>query len=196
MNQTTKLKWTENEEEEAEAKFVADWSEGAAREYRGELEVEFKKQIDLNQIKKSKKEYGEKMVKSMEACRNEREFWDLTKKSRKGVNKAIIKEEWYNYFKESHEGSDTIIARERSTIHRKGIRIEINEVKAAIKKLKKNRAAGEDNIKAEAWMEGGEEMIEQLTRVLNKISTGGEIPVGWTKGQVVPVYKKGDRNKV
>lgn len=145
-------------------------------------------------IRIKKEEFVKDIVKKIEECRNEKELWRVTRKSREGVSNKIKKEEWYDYFKKSYKGLD-----EESidkVTRRIGIEISEEEVNRAIRKLKKRKAAGEDGIKSEAWIEGGTEVRKILTQEIKKIGKGGEIPKGWTKGVATPVSKKGSKEKV
>ena len=62
--------------------------------------------------------------------------------------------------------------------------------------MKKKKAPGEDGIQNEAWIEGIEEMKEQVLECLNKIWNGDRVPEEWKIGRIVPIFKKGDKKKV
>lgn len=66
------------------------------------------------------------------------------------------------------------------------------EIRKALKSLKNGKAAGEDNIPAEALKEGGEVMVDHLHILLNLIWRTGEIPSDWKKGLLVKLPKAGD----
>ena len=63
-----------------------------------------------------------------------------------------------------------------------------DEVSETIRKLKRKKAAGQDQIANKAWMFGEEELLEGLTTVLNEIWNGGEIPQETVT--IRPIYKK------
>ncbi|XP_030831963.1 uncharacterized protein LOC115920383 [Strongylocentrotus purpuratus] len=69
----------------------------------------------------------------------------------------------------------------------------IEEVKAAIKALKNNKATGFDNIAAETLKAGGPAMAQILLKIINTAFTQGKTPVEWSKGLITPVHKKGDK---
>ncbi|XP_072906368.1 uncharacterized protein [Hemitrygon akajei] len=66
------------------------------------------------------------------------------------------------------------------------------EIRKALKNLKNGKAAGEDNIPAEALKEGGEVMVDHLHILLNLIWRTGEIPSDWKKDLLVKLPKSGD----
>uniref|UniRef100_A0A0B7BIP1 Reverse transcriptase domain-containing protein n=1 Tax=Arion vulgaris TaxID=1028688 RepID=A0A0B7BIP1_9EUPU len=66
------------------------------------------------------------------------------------------------------------------------------EIRNALKNLKKGKAAGVDNIPAEALREGGEEMVNQLHILFNLVWDREEIPADWKKGLLVKLPKNGN----
>ena len=70
--------------------------------------------------------------------------------------------------------------------------ISRNEIKIAIKSLKSGKASGIDEIPAEALKAGGNDIIEYLWELLNKIWNQECIPSEWKKGLLVKLAKKGD----
>lgn len=68
-----------------------------------------------------------------------------------------------------------------------------SEVKAAINRLKRDKAPGEDNITAGLLQDGGEPVIRELTRLFNRCLTEGKVPHNWKNATVVIIHKKGDK---
>ena len=66
------------------------------------------------------------------------------------------------------------------------------EVEAAIQSSKKGKSAGVDNIPAELVQAGGEDVINVLTTICNKIWQTGEWPTPWTQSLVITLPKKGN----
>ena len=67
------------------------------------------------------------------------------------------------------------------------------EVKSAIKRMKKGKAVGPDNILVETWKSLGDEGIDWLTKLFNSILTSEEMPEEWRASTLVPIFKnKGD----
>jgi len=57
----------------------------------------------------------------------------------------------------------------------------ISAIRKAISSLKNGKAAGIDNIPAEALKEGGSDIVDELHHLLNLIWTTGEVPAEWKK---------------
>ena len=66
------------------------------------------------------------------------------------------------------------------------------EIHKALNSLKNGKAAGTDNIPAEALKEGGRDIVDQLHQLLNLIWTTEEMPTEWKKGLLVKLPKQGD----
>ncbi|OXU31569.1 hypothetical protein TSAR_005090 [Trichomalopsis sarcophagae] len=66
------------------------------------------------------------------------------------------------------------------------------EVRNAIRKMKKGKAPGVDGIQNKVWLYGEGQMIGELTKLLNDIWAGNAIPTEWKTGLITPLFKKGD----
>ena len=71
--------------------------------------------------------------------------------------------------------------------------ITAEEVKAAIRHLKNEKAAGPDGIIGEILKPAEESIVPFLVKYFNKLFKEGSFPVEWTKGIIVPLHKKGDQ---
>ena len=71
-------------------------------------------------------------------------------------------------------------------------KITKTEIRKALSSLKNGKAAGTDNIPAEALKEGGSCIVDQLHYLLNQVWTTEEIPADWKKGLLVKLPKHGD----
>ena len=70
---------------------------------------------------------------------------------------------------------------------------EITEMKTALKKRKKGKARGPDDIPVEVWLILGDVGIGFLTKLMNRLLKGERMPDEWRKCVVTPIYKdKGD----
>ena len=67
------------------------------------------------------------------------------------------------------------------------------EVKQAVRKMKNGKAAGPDNIPVEVWKSLGEEGIDILWDLMQKIFNQEKMPEEWRGSLIIPIYKgKGD----
>lgn len=67
-----------------------------------------------------------------------------------------------------------------------------SEVEAAVRRLKRDKAPGEDNITAGILQDGGEIITEMFTRLFNRCLQEGKVPTSWKNASVVILHKKGD----
>lgn len=105
-----------------------------------------------------------------------------------------IKERWRSYFEklmnEENERIDRVI---ETGVETRVERVSEEEVKIALKGMKRGKAVGPDNIPVEAWRVLGRTGIECLTSILKEVMEKEEIPEEWRDSILVPVFKnKGD----
>ena len=68
-----------------------------------------------------------------------------------------------------------------------------SEVQSAIKRLKGNKATGDDGISAEAIKAAGEKGVDIIHNLCNQIWNSEVIPEDWGKAVIVPIFKKKDK---
>ena len=71
----------------------------------------------------------------------------------------------------------------------------LDEISLAIRKLKTNKAAGNDNIPPELFIHGQHELLPHLQRLLSLIWKEEKIPNDWKTAVIVPIHKKDDKAK-
>src|SRR5215469_10115689 len=106
---------------------------------------------------------------------------------------------WGSYFKRLlNEGSEDRVLvdgeweeelRGVGNIEEGSGRIMLKELEGAIKKLKKGKAAGSDEIMGEMIKAGGGVLCNWLVRLMNVCWERGRVPKDWQEACVVPVYK-------
>ena len=69
------------------------------------------------------------------------------------------------------------------------------EVKAAIRSLRVDKAPGADNIPAELLKYGGKELVALMTSLCQKIWETKTWPDEWTRSLIIPLPKKGNPRK-
>ncbi|KAK6032379.1 reverse transcriptase [Ostertagia ostertagi] len=68
----------------------------------------------------------------------------------------------------------------------------MEEVRAAVMSLKNRKAAGVDNVTAEAIKAGGEVLVQRLHRLMCRVWQTEVVPTTWKRSIIVPIHKKGD----
>ena len=71
-----------------------------------------------------------------------------------------------------------------------------SEVEASIKRLKRNKAPGEDNITGGVLQDGGDAMIQVLTDLFNTCLHHQQVSKAWKKLWFVLIYKKGNTSDI
>ena len=66
-----------------------------------------------------------------------------------------------------------------------------DEVEAALKRLKRNKAAGVDGIRAEHILDASEVLLDPLVQTFNQLLNKG-VPPAWCTGLIHPIFKAGD----
>ena len=72
--------------------------------------------------------------------------------------------------------------------------ITVNEVKQAIRKLKKGKAAGEDSMVNELLKVGEFCLAEPITKLLNLIFSSGNYPSNWSGNLLIAIHKGGAKD--
>jgi len=152
-------------------------------------------------LEKKQREKREEEEEALKSLRNEKEIWEYINRKRgkrKWVENKIGKEEWRNYFMRLLDGVEVEAATE-GTVAEENEKveegIEEEEIKKALKKMKMKKAAGIDGIPMEAWRYAGKELWMELVELIKDIWKEGTLPKDWRKSVVVPLYKRGEKEK-
>ena len=71
-----------------------------------------------------------------------------------------------------------------------------SKIEALIKRLKHNKASGEDNITGGILQDGGDAMIQVLTDLFNICQQHRQIPKAWKNSLIVLIHKKGNTSDI
>ena len=111
------------------------------------------------------------------------------------IEERAIADRWTEYCKELYnhqaQGDPSVTTTQVST-NEDNFPILREEVEAAIRSLKKGKAAGVDNIPAELIQQGGKAVTDILTSICNKIWQTGVWPTPWTQSLIITLPKKGN----
>ena len=111
------------------------------------------------------------------------------------VNSEAVLKRWKEYFEKLMNEENN---RESRTEEAEVVKEEVNcvsreEVKNALRRMKKGKAVGPDELPVEVWKCMGEMGIEFLTRLFNRLLMGERMPEEWRRSGLIPIYEnKGD----
>ena len=111
------------------------------------------------------------------------------------VNSEAVLKRWKEYIEKLMNEENN---REPRTEKPEVVNEEVNcvsreKVKNALKRMKKAKAVGPDELPVELWTCMGEMGITFLTRLFNRLLMGERMPEEWRRSVLIPIYKnKGD----
>lgn len=191
-------KWWDREctESKREArKALRRWKQG-----RGDRETYSKKRKEYKKICEGKRVgMQERIEEEIKQIRNKNDIWKFINRERKrriGTTKKVKIQEWTRYFMELLEGQERKSgedgkAKEKGNQQEEGDEsITEGEVNIQIKKLKKGKAAGGDELGNEVWAYGGRKVLSGLTKLINKVWKGEGLPENWREGIICPILRK------
>ena len=71
----------------------------------------------------------------------------------------------------------------------------MEEVRKVIKKLKNDKAPGENGVTAELIKSGGECLEREIHEIISQVWSTENMPDRWNKALICPLHKKGDTTK-
>jgi len=118
------------------------------------------------------------------------------KKGELAVNTKERAEIWKEYFDKllnTEEPKELIKIGNREMIEVEELNIE--DVKTAVRDLKNNKVAGTDGIHLELIKYGGNKLLNRIYELVRQIWEEERIPEEWKETIIVPIYKRGDRDR-
>jgi hypothetical protein len=135
---------------------------------------------------------------------NPKAYWQIIDKLKEGdkdsLSADIEPEEWMNHFKalstqtftdSSLENLIKIMEKDANLITLSKP-ILISEIKSAAKKLKNNKANGDDLIINEMLKYASDILIPALAKLFNLVLTSGTFPITWNISHQTPIFKSGN----
>ena len=111
------------------------------------------------------------------------------------VNSEAVLKRWNEYFEKlMNEKNNSDPRTEEAEV----VNVEVNcvsreELKNALRRMKKGKAARPDELLIEVWKCMGQMGIRFLTRLLNRLLMGERMPEEWRRSMLITIYKnKGD----
>ena len=111
------------------------------------------------------------------------------------VNSEAVLKRWKEYFEKliNEENNRDSRTEEEEMVNEEIICVSREEVKNALRRMKKGKAVGSDELPVEVWKCIGKMGIKFLTRLFNRILVGERMPDEWRRSVFIPIYKnKGD----
>ena len=107
------------------------------------------------------------------------------------VNSEAVLKRWKEYFEKLMNEENN---REPRTEEAEVVKEEVNgisreEVKNALRRMKKGKAVGPDELPVEVWKCMRKMGIEFLTRLFNRLLMGERMPEEWRRSVLIPIYK-------
>ena len=106
-----------------------------------------------------------------------------------------VKQRWKEYFDDLLNQENSRERRETKTEETKRDveDISVEEVRTGLRKMKKRKAQGPEDIPVEVWIALGNKDVEFLVNFFNRLLQGEKMPDEWRRSVLVPLYKgKGD----
>ena len=106
------------------------------------------------------------------------------------VNSEAVLKRWKEYFEKlmNKENNREPRTEETEVIDEKVNYVSREEVKNALRRMKKGKAVGPDELPVKVWKCTGEMGIEFLTRLFNRILMGERMPEEWRRSVLIPIY--------
>ena len=111
------------------------------------------------------------------------------------VNSEAVLKRWKKYFEKlmKEENNKDPRTEETEVVNKEVNCVSREEVKNALRRMKKGKAAGPEELPVEVWNWMEEMGIKFLTRLFNRLLMGERMPEEWKKSVLIPIYKnKGD----
>ena len=111
------------------------------------------------------------------------------------VNSEAVLKRWKEYFEKlmNEENNRDTRTEEAEVVNKEVNCVSREEVKNALRRMKKGKEVGPDELLVEVWKCMGKMGIKFLTRRFNRLLMGERIPEEWRRNVLITIYKnKGD----
>ena len=216
FSQRARDHWFDDECREVTKRKIDLLKRGYNKSRRRKEELRQARREEKKVHRRKKKEYEKRILEELEmaySIKDTRKFYKQLNDVKKGFqprismvrkengeitsHQAEVIDTWKKYFDE-HLNSDTRLSNnvnQQLTYNTDdAIMIpepSVEEVKAAINKLKNNKAAGYDSIPGEMLKTGCERLLEIIYGFIIKVWREEVLPSEWMKGVICPLHKKG-----
>ena len=107
------------------------------------------------------------------------------------VNSEAVLKRWKEYFEKlmNEENSRDPRTEEAEVVNEEVNCVSREEIKNALRRMKKGKAAGPDELPIEVWKCMGEMEKKFLTRPFNRLLMGERMLEEWRRSVLIPLYK-------
>ncbi|XP_053380261.1 uncharacterized protein LOC128548803 [Mercenaria mercenaria] len=161
-------------------------------------------------IKDKRRKHKIVRMREIEALKSKktRDFWKFFSKKNNKRGDNISLNDFYEYFNNLSDEINVTTDGESEDFCRNGISVDdpvfaeldsvitMEEVRQAIKSLKRGKAGGNDGMINEYFIETGDIIGSHLRDLFNIVLSSGHFPSAWMEGLIIPVFKKGDDSNV
>ena len=144
-------------------------------------------------------------IEKLKSCKP-KQFWKHFKKPKGKVDGNVSLNQFYSYFsqlehdifqsrnKDADDFCNEYDFNNCSDNESFNSKITVEEVIVAINKLNRCKASGIDGLINEYFIESKDIISGHICDIFNAIFDSGCFPEEWTKGIIIPLHKKGDKN--
>lgn len=145
-------------------------------------------------IKRAKNDHAAKVKEELDQVANISQGWDFMarhgNRSRTRPAKRPREGQFLEHFKNLLQGENT--TSDTGLTVNEGSHISRDEWIEVWNTLKRNKAAGPDQLKAESFIYADENVREDARIQVERVLNGAPIPAEWTEAVIYPIYKKGN----
>ena len=107
------------------------------------------------------------------------------------VNSEAVLKRWKEYFEKlmNEENNREPRTEEAEVVNKEVNCVSREEVKNALRRMKKGKAVGPDELPVKVCKCMGEMGIKFLTRLFNRLLMGERMPEEWRRSVLIPIYK-------
>ena len=146
-------------------------------------------------IKEAKGRFKETIREELDKVKGVNDGWKFIKKYGQQRDSAAInpniRESMVPHFKRLLQGDEEDPPTPPQQSPKYCMQLPDGEFNHVIQHLKENKAAGPDQLKAEAVIYADAGTREEIRRLIENILNGRDIPKEWCESTIVPLYKKG-----
>ena len=107
------------------------------------------------------------------------------------VNSEAVLNRWKEYFEKliNEENNRNPMTEKAEVVNKEVNSVSREEVKNTLRRMRKDKPVGPDELPIEVWKCMGEIRKKFLTRLFNRLLMGERMPEEWRRSVLIPIYK-------